>query len=467
MNSETYTLASSDTPSSQVESLREEMSIQTQQLSIPVGPIAFTILGAVFLTWFIQNFMKICNPNEILILSGRKHRTESGEEVGYRVIFGGRVIAIPILETVRRMDLTTMPVPVEVRNAYSKGGIPLHIQAIANVKVSSDQHIVGNAIERFLERDRSEIVRVARETLEGNLRGVVATLTPEQVNEDRLQFAEQIAEDVARDLTKLGLHLDTLKIQSVADDVDYLRSIGRKRIAQIIRDAEIAEAEAMSQANRQEAECMQQAEVAKSQALAVTQQRSNELRKIKAELEQQAKSEEERTAAAAKEARARAEQKLQSVRAELERLRLEADQVLPAEAEREAKTFEAKGAAASLAENAKAAALVNEMLSEVWQQSGVHASELFLIQQIEMVLKEAAKVPNRLHLQRVNVIDNGDGKALASLVNTYPLMVQRFLDQVEQTLGIRVSLNLAGDRPNGHVTPSVEAVEVSAIRTNS
>ena len=147
----------------------------------------------------------------------------------------------------------------------------------------------------------------------------------------------------------------------------------------------------MSQADRKEAECMQQAEVAKSQALAVTQQRANELRKIKAELEQQAKSEEERTAAAAKEARARAEQKLQTVRAELERLRLEADQVLPAEAEREAKTFEAKGSAASLAENAKAAALVNEMLSDVWQKTGVDASELFLIQQIEMVLKEAAK----------------------------------------------------------------------------
>jgi len=464
MNSETYTLASANSAPSQVEGLREEAPLPVQQMGFPVGPLALTVLGVLFLTWFVKNFMRICNPNEILILSGRKHRTEEGEEVGYRVIFGGRVIAIPILETVRKMDLTTMPVPVEVRNAYSKGGIPLHIQAIANVKVSSDAHIVGNAIERFLDRDRSEIIRVARETLEGNLRGVVATLTPEQVNEDRLRFAEQIAEDVARDLAKLGLHLDTLKIQSVADDVDYLRSIGRKRIAQIIRDAEIAEAEAMSQANRQEAECIQQAEVAKSQALAVTQQRSNELRKIKAELEQQAKSEEERTAAAAKEARARAEQKLQSVRAELERLRLEADKVLPAEAEREARTFEAKGSAASLAENAKAAALVNEMLAEVWRQSGSDASELFLIQQIEMVLKEAAKVPNRLHLQRVNVIDNGDGKALASLVNTYPLMVQRFLDQVEQTLGINVSLNLKHANGNGAAIAPPESLEISAVR---
>ena len=413
-------------------------------------PIALSIAGVILFAWFAKSFMQICNPNEILILSGRKHRTKDGQDVGYRVIFGGRVIAIPILETVKRMDVTSMPVPVEVKNAYSKGGTPLHIQAIANVKLASDPAVVGNAIERFLDRDRSEIARVARETLEGNLRGVVAMLTPEQVNEDRLQFAERIAQDVTRDLVKLGLQLDTLKIQNVADDMDYLKSIGRKRIAQITRDAEIAEAEAMSQAERIEADCQQQSEVAKSQALAIIQQRQNELRKVKAELEQQARSEEERTKAAEKEARARAEQEFQTVRAELERLRLEADQVLPAEADREAKTFYAKGAAAGLAENAKASALVNDMLSDVWQTTGVDAAEVFLIQQIEMVLEEAAKIPNRLHLEKINVIDNGDGKTLASLMNVYPEIVRQFLDRVDQTLGIDVAstLNRQRDRKN-------------------
>ena len=404
--------------------------------------IVFSVFGVILFVWFVKSFMQICNPNEILVLSGRKHRTSEGQEVGYRVIFGGRTIVIPILETGKRMDLTTMPVPVEVRNAYSKGGIPLHIQAIANVKISSDPAIVGNAIERFLGRDRSEIARVARETLEGNLRGVVATLTPEQVNEDRLEFAERIAQDVSRDLSKLGLHLDILKIQSVADDVDYLRSIGRKQISHIVRDAEIAEAEAMSQANRVEADCQQQAEVAKSQALAVIQQKENELRKIKAELEQKARSEEERTKAAEKEARARAEQELQTMRAELERLRLQADQVLPAEAQKDAKTLQARGEAAELAETAKASALVNNMLTKVWQETGVDAAEVFLIQQIEMVLQEATKIPNRMHLEQIHVIDNGDGKALASLMNVYPEVVRQFLDRVDQTLGTNVTKTL-------------------------
>lgn len=403
--------------------------------------------GSVFalfvLIQVLNAFLVICNPNELLVLSGLKRRTASGKTVGYRIM-NRRVFRIPILETVKRMDLTTMPVPVEVRNAYAGGGTPLNIQVIANVKISNDPKVVGNAIERFLDRDRSEVNRVARETLEGNLRGVVATLTPEQINEDRLKFAERIAQDVSRDLHKLGLQLDTLKIQSVSDDADYLNSIGRRQIAEIIRDAEIAESDLIGEAERIEADYERQAEVAITQAQTIIQQKQNELRRVKAEFNQKAQSEEERTQAAAKEAQARAEQVLQTVRAELERLRLEADEVLPAEANRQAQELQARGDAAELAENAQAAALVNEILAQVWQEMGQDAAEVFLLQQVEMVLREAAQVPNRVHLNNVNVIDNGDGRAIASLANAYPEIVQQFLSQVEKTLGIRVAGPLKG-----------------------
>jgi len=402
-------------------------------------PSALSIFGVVLLLWFLNTFLQICKPNEILILSGRKRRNKDGQEVGYRVIFGGRTLCIPILETVKTMDLRTMPVRVEVKNAYSKGGTPLNIQAIANVKISNDRAIVGNAIERFLERDRSEISRVAKETLEGNLRGVVGTLTPEQLNEDRLQFAERIAEDVSRDLSKLGLQLDTLKIQSVSDDVDYLNSIGRRQIALIVRDAEIAESNALAEAEQTEADCRRQAEVAKTQAQTVVLQKGNELRKIKAELEQQARSEEERTIAAGKEARAKAEQLLQTVRAELERLRLESDEVLPADAQRQAQELRARGEAASLTENALAGATVTDLLNQVWQEAGAEASQLFYLQQIEMILTEAAKVPTRVDLQKINVIDSGDGKSIAGVVNAYPEIFRQFLATVEQTLGVKLS----------------------------
>jgi flotillin len=401
-------------------------------------PISLGIFGIIILVWLLNSFLCICKPNEVVVLSGRKRKTKSGQELGYRVLSGGRGIRIPILETIKRIDVTTMPVPVKVTNAYAKGGTPLNIQAIANVKISSDPGVVGNAIERFLDRDRSEMVRVARETLEGNLRGVVATLTPEQLNENRLQFSEKIASDVSRDLNKLGLQLDTLKIQNISDDVDYLNSLGRRQIALVIRDAEIAESNSISEAEQIEAKCQEEASVAQTQNRIVVQDKENELRKIKAELEQKARSEEEITIAAAQEASAKAQQKLQTVRAQLERLRLEADLVLPAEADQLAKSSIAKGEAAFLQENAEAYAIVNEMLGQVWQEMGKDAQELFLIQQLETVLQEAVNIPGRLKLKKVNVIDSGDGKSLASLVNVYPEIIAQFLNSVDRTLGVDV-----------------------------
>lgn len=401
-------------------------------------PIALAIFAGVSAIWFLKSFLCICKPNEIVIISGRKYKNKDGHELGYRVLSGGRAVRIPILETTKRMDVTNIPVRVEVTNAYSKGGTPLNIQAIANVKISSDPSIVGNAIERFLDCDRSALARVAQETLEGYLRGVVATLTPEQVNEDRLQFAERIASDISRDLMKLGLQIDTLKIQSVSDDVDYLRSIGRKSIAQVIKNAEIAESDAIGQAERIEAECQQQSEVAKTQNRIVVLEKENELREMKAKLEQQAKSEEEVTTAIAKEKRAKIEQTLQKIRAELERLRLEADMVLPAEAKRQAKELQARGQAAALAENALAAAEVNEIFATVWNHTGTDAGELFLIQQLEMILNQATQIPGRLQLEHINVVDNGDGKSLASLMKVYPEILTQFLEMVNKTLGIDV-----------------------------
>ena len=406
------------------------------------GPVTLFALVLVvgIIVWLLNTIIRICDPYRILVISGRQ-QTVNGRRVGYRVEFGGQTYCIPILETVQSMDMRTMPVSIEVKNAYAKGGTPLNIQAIANVKISSHPVIVRNAIERFLGRNPEEIKRVARETLEGNLRGVVATLTPEQLNEDRLEFANRIAEDVKDDMEKLGLQLDTLKIQSVADNVDYLNSLGRRQIAVVLREAEIAESNAKAQAESVEAECQRASEVAKTEARTVIQAKENELRRIKAQLEQRAKSEEERTIAAASEASAKAQERLQTVRANLEKLRLEADEVLPAEAQRLAKGFQARGEAYPLIENAKAAATVNELFMELWAELGDQAAELFTLQQLENLLEQAAKVPGQLHLSKVNAIDSGDGKTLAGLINVYPQIVRQFLNQIEETLGINLMIN--------------------------
>src|SRR5690606_7595713 len=112
---------------------------------------------------------------------------------------------------------------------------------IANVKLSSDDQSVRNAVERFLDYPQAQIAIAAQQTLEGGLREVVSELTPEEVNEDRLKFAEKLIESARDDFHKLGLDLDVLKVQHVSDDQEYLANLGRARVANMLRDAENAE----------------------------------------------------------------------------------------------------------------------------------------------------------------------------------------------------------------------------------
>ena len=414
-----------------------------------IGGVATLFVILIALNLISRWMIRICRPNELLVVTGSQSNQGDQGMKGYRVVAnGGWTFVKPILETARRMDVTLLPVLVEVNNAYSRGGTPLNIQAIANVKVSTDPAVRNNAIERFLGRDAKEIVQVAKENLEGNLRSVLAQLTPEQVNEDRLRFAEQIAEDVGQDLRRLGLQLDTLKIQSVSDDVDYLNSISRRRVAQIVRDAEIAEAEAIGQAERIEAEMEEVAEVVRTEAETDVVEKDNAVRTKVAQMEKQARSEEERTEAAELEARARAGQKLQKVRADLERLRLQADQVLPAEANQKAQELRARGEAAATAEDVKASALVNDLLTKVWNEAGSTAELVFLLQQIEMVLEQATRLPGRLTLKRVTSLDGNDATSLASLVALNHVVVRQFFQQVKEILGIDLlaTLSSTGDR---------------------
>ena len=131
-----------------------------------------------------------------------------------------------------------------------------------------------------------------------------------------------------------------------------------------------------------------------------------------------------------------AEQKLQKVRAELERLRLQAEQVLPAQANQKAKELRARGMAAATAEDVKASALVNDLLTQVWEEAGSTAELVFLLQQIEMVLDHATRLPARLHLKRITTLDGNDASSLASLVALNHVVVRQFFDQVKEIFGI-------------------------------
>lgn len=414
--------------------------------------VAMLILGSVvflggLITFAIvtKSFLRICGPNEALIFSGgSRTRSADGRTRGYAVIIGGRKFAVPVIQRVDRMSLALMEVPITVRNAYSSGGIAMNVEAVANVKISSDPEVINNSVERFLGRDQAEIRRVAKETLEGHLRGVVATLTPEQVNEDRLSFAESLTLETEKDLRKLGLHLDTFKITHVTDEVGYLDTTGRKAIANIIRAAEIAESDAKRAAEQSEAENMGRANVMRSNVDATVAQMNNELRRFKADLESTVKSQEERTLAEARRARAEAEQELQKIRAELETLRLQVDRVLPAEADRRAQEFKARGKAAIIRERGRAVSEALDLLYHSWKTAGPSAMQIQLIEDIEKILRSAATGVQKVQVEEISIIDSGDGKTLPNYLAAYPAMLGSIFDALERTTGIDVPGTVSG-----------------------
>jgi flotillin len=404
------------------------------------------VLGFALLVWVLKSFLYVCKPNEILIFAGRKHRLKDGSEVGYRILHGGRAVRVPLLETVARMDMRLIPVEVSVQSAYSRGGIPLNVQAIANVKLASDPTLVRNAVERFLGTGMDQVAQVAQQTLEGVLREVLAQLTPEEVNEDRLKFAATLMNNAKDDFETLGLELDVLKVQHVSDDQQYLVNLGRARIAEMIRDAKNAENAAEQRIQEEKAGARRRAEMAQKVEETRVLQKRNEVRAELAGLEAQVRAVENEAVVAAETARATAEQLLQQQRAELEKLRLECDVVLPAEASRMAREAHARGAAAPFVENGKATAGALAAVAKEWQNAGADAKELYVLQELRALVEAAIARVNSTQLGTLEIVDGGDGSSYAGLIASYPAAVGKVLDEMGRALGVDIPALVSGKK---------------------
>lgn len=413
------------------------MDILNPSTGIILGGVAIAIFA--LLTFIVKSLIIICLPNEMVVITGRRRVGPDGREVGYRVLHGGRTLRIPIIEKVSRIDLTTIPIEVAVKNAYSRGGIPLVVHGIANVKVCAREPISYNAVERLLDKPFSEVMQIAKDTLEGNLRGVLATLTPEEVNEDRLKFAHKLIEEADEDLRKLGLELDTLKIQNVTDEVNYLDSIGRTKTAEILKIARVSEAQRTSEAEQTEAAARQAAQVATIQADLKISEENNRLRVRRAELEAEALAREAEAKVAGEKARVVAEQTLQQERIALEQRRLEADVLLPAKADREAAEQRAKGAAAKITEDGRSRLFVLDETIKLYAKAGSEAERIFILNMLPDLVREISASVDGMKIEKMTVIDSGSqGSGVASAAAQFPAAILKITEQIETATGVNI-----------------------------
>ncbi len=402
------------------------------------------VLAIVVVAVAVRTFIVICPPNQIAVITGRTRQTADGGTVGYRVLRGGRTYRMPMLEQVEFMDLNTIAIDVSVANAYSKGAIPLNVQGIANVKVSSREGLLENSVERFLGRPAEYIPQLAKETLEANLRGVLATLTPEEVNEDRLKFAQVLIDEADEDIRTLGLELDVLKIQNVTDEVGYLDAVGRRQTALVLKEARVAEALRRTEAEESEATARQRAEIATVEADLAIVERENELRVRRAELELVAVAKEEEAKVEAERAKTVAQQELERERIELQVRRLEADVIAPARAQREADELEAKGKAASIVEDGNASIEVFRRLAEQFEAAGEDAQQIFVMNMLPELVDKIVGTVAGVDIERVSVIDSGNGDAIPGFLSQLPGSVIKLTEQIENATGVNILSGLGG-----------------------
>jgi flotillin len=402
-------------------------------MTVIIGLIVVAVIFALVLSFVLSRFLYICQPNEVLVFSGGQ-RASIGRKVGYRIIKGGRALRIPLLETVDSMDLTNMPIEVAVQGAYSKGGIPVNVHGIANVKIAGEQPVLDNAIERFLGVDRERIMGIAKDTLEGNLRGVLATLTPEELNEDKIKFAQSLLAEAEDDLRRLGLELDTLKIQDVSDDVNYLDSIGRRQSAEVQKKALIAEARAKAESAVQSASNRRETELSKLDADITSARADNARRLADAQSRAAALVAEAQGQVAAQLARAEGELEVQKARIEQVKRQLAADVLEPARAHRSAQESAAKGAAAQIVEQGRATAAAMGQIAATWREVGPAARSVFLMQKVADLTRIVMGTVGSLKVDRLTILGGigGGGDGGAGVGGIGPDLTGRLIAASEQ-----------------------------------
>ena len=397
--------------------------------------VAIGLTGAAGLWAFIlllRQLYYICQPSEVLIFAGLRRRTGSGQTVGYRTVRGGSALRIPVLEEVMRLDLSNMIIDLRVENAYSKGGIPLNVSGVANIKISGDEPGIHNAIERLIGKSQDEIRHIAKETLEGNLRGVMSSLTPEQLNEDKVTFARTLLEEAEDDLQRLGLVLDTLQIQNISDDVRYLDSIGRKQLVELKRDSRIAEAEAKSQSAVKQAENQRITDLRRLDKDLAIATANAEKRTTDALTRRAALIAEVEASVGAELARAEAELPVQTERIKQVTEQLQADIVAPAESECQTMMAEAKGEAATIIEQGRSQAEGLRDLVESLKQSGDDAKRLFLLQKLEPLLTMLSDTVQPVEVEEVSLVGEKSGGST--------LTIATLLKQLQQSTGLKLPI---------------------------
>ncbi len=215
--------------------------------TVIISAVALAVVLLLVVVAILSRYTKV-GPNQVLVASGirRKHVDPDGvvRTRGFRIRKGGGAFVIPMVEKVDFLSLELMTIDVQTPEVYTSKGVPVRVDGVAQVKIKGDDISIATAAEQFLSKTTEEIKSVSMQTLEGHLRAILGTMTVEEIYQNRDAFASKVQEVAAGDMANMGLGIVSFTIRDIRDSQGYLDALGKPRIAQVKRDAVIAQAEA-------------------------------------------------------------------------------------------------------------------------------------------------------------------------------------------------------------------------------
>lgn len=233
----------------------------TLELMVVIGIVAFLLLAIIGV--YVTKY-KTVGPDEALIVTGSYlgsktvHTDDSGNKI--KIIRGGGTFVFPVFQQAKPLSLLSSKLEVMTPEVYTEQGVPVMADGTAIIKIGGSISEIATAAEQFLGKSKEDRENEAKEVLEGHLRSILGSMTVEEIYKNRDKFSQEVQRVASQDLAKMGLIIVSFTIKDVRDKNGYLDSLGKPRIAQVKRDADIATAEADKETRIKRSEAAKEAQ---------------------------------------------------------------------------------------------------------------------------------------------------------------------------------------------------------------
>ena len=244
------------------------MEFISSNLLIIIGVIV--VLLVLFFFALAKQYRKV-GPNEALIISGGRVRKVTDPDgtirkIGYRLSIGGGTFIKPFIERAEVLSLNVQTLSIKTPEVLTAQGVHIIAEATAQVKINSEEYAIRRAAEQFLGRGAEGIKDVAFGVLEGCMRAVLGEMSVEEIYQKREQFSEKVKQAASDDFDRMGLQVLSFALKDINDTKGYLAALGQPQIAEVKKNASVAQAEADKEASIKAAQARKDGDIARLQA---------------------------------------------------------------------------------------------------------------------------------------------------------------------------------------------------------